>query len=52
MEKLGAGWLWFALAIAALVAAVAAQGMAALFYVLAAAAGVAGIYVLLKKPRD
>ncbi len=51
MDKIGIGWIWFALAIAALVTAVVAQGMAAFFYVLAAVFGVAGIVFLLKGPQ-
>ncbi|HEX8986862.1 MAG TPA: hypothetical protein VF816_02795 [Rhodocyclaceae bacterium] len=51
MEKFSASWLWFALAIGALAAAVAAQGMAALFYVLALALIIVGIVFLVKQRR-
>jgi hypothetical protein len=43
-------WLWFALAIGALAAAVAAKAMSALFYLLAIAFLVAGIWFVLRRP--
>jgi hypothetical protein len=49
MDKFNVSWVWFALAIAALVTAVVAKGMAALFFVLAIVCLVAGIFFVIRR---
>lgn len=49
MEKLGPHWIWFFLAVAALAAAVVAQGLAAAFYVAAVVFLGAGIWFLIRR---
>ncbi len=49
MAKFDLHWIWFVLAVAALVAAVLAQGLVAAFYVAAVVSLCAGIWLLLRK---